>query len=123
MPDIPLKHIGRNTRSKTGYSQLQSGDVDRETDSSTANGLGNGSTAGDKMPASVRAAAVFKGKKVVRSSSYKYDDSTDEEDRLLGGHDGEDAYEEEREVRRRPEASGISRSVSNALIHCFQGLD
>ncbi|KAH8114976.1 aminophospholipid-transporting P-type ATPase [Phellopilus nigrolimitatus] len=108
MPDIPLKSIGRT---RAGYTQLQG-----EGDSAGSNGTANwngGDSSGSTMPASTRAAAAaFKGKKPVRSSSFNnYKDYPDEEETLLGAHEGEDEIDEDNSSRHRESRAGLlSRS-------------
>ncbi|KAI5121482.1 hypothetical protein M0805_003937 [Coniferiporia weirii] len=116
MTDIPLRVIGRNQRSRAGYTQLQNGG---RSEGPSENGNEH-TDDGDTMPASARvAAAVYKGKKPVRASPFNYKDYPDEEETLLGGHEREEAFDNDDGERprgsRRSAESKSSRSIlSNA---------
>lgn len=84
MTDIPLHLIGRNTRSKEGYTKLQDGDTEELTSSAGTNGhvRANGG-------ANVEMRRSYKGKAPIRTPVANYKDDPDEQDRLLDEHERE----------------------------------
>lgn len=112
MSDIPLKTLGRNQRSKEGYTQLADNEeVDTEENISRG-GSQNGNRA---MPVGVRPAATIKGKAPIRTPKYNYKDDPEEEERLLSGHEREESFEHETQYEQRRGGKGkqSSRTVSS----------
>ena len=105
MTDIPLKLIGRTTRSKEGYTQLQDG----ETDDPASKGLGrvNGGVIGE-----MRSARVFKGKAPARTRNTMYKDEPEEEEGLLNEHERVSVEEASEFQQSIP----VSRAVSATTL-------
>lgn len=82
MTDIPLHLIGRNTRSKEGYTKLQGGDTEELSAETNGHGRANGG-------ANVEMRRSYKGKAPIRTPVANYKDDPDEQDRLLDEHERE----------------------------------
>ena len=105
MTDIPLKLIGRTTRSKEGYTQLQDG----EADDPAPKGLGrvNGGVISE-----MRSTRSFKGKAPARIQNTKYKDEPEEEEGLLNEHERVSVEE----VSEFQQSISTSRAVSATTL-------
>jgi hypothetical protein len=127
MPDIQLKTFKKASRSNTGYTKLDSGDIDNGDTGEDPEHTKSGRDREDRVDRNTKAnsntmasssrsvGASFRGKKPTRKLSYHYDDR-EEEENLLTGHEREDDYERNAVSRRRKEASISARSVSLASL-------
>lgn len=102
MTDIPLRPLGRNSKARDGYTQLQ-GDDTEDFDDNQPVSKGNRRAREHAMPTS------YKGKGPARSA-FKMRNNEDEEEALLA-RDGHGSDEEERR-------KSISRASSSARSVC-----
>lgn len=108
MTDIPLRPLGRNSKARDGYTQLQ-GDDTEDFDDTRPVSKGNGRAIEHAMPTS------YKGKRPARSAFKLRHNEEDEEEALLArdGH-GSDGEERRKSVSR---ASSSVRSVCPSPRH------
>ena len=105
MTDIPLRPLGRNSKARDGYTQLQGEDTE-DFDDTRPVSKGNGKIIEHTMPSS------YKGKRPARSAFKMRHNGEDEEEALLA-RDG-DGHGSDEEERRK----SISRASSSARSVC-----
>ena len=114
MTDIPLKLIGRTTRSKEGYTQLQDGETDDPASDSKGLGRVNGGVIGE-----MRSTRAYKGKSPARIRNTKYKDEPEEEEGLLNEHERVSVEEASEFQQSIP----VSRAVSATTLSIIRKLN